>query len=297
MNCLTISEKLGFVGGDLRQIRVINGLAKSGIEVSAFGFDAKNAETIESIVKMTFGIQELTQNVKTVVMPLPYSIDGENVNAPLCSEKIPISEVLRNMPKGGCIFAGKVDGRLRTMADIYGVTLADYFCREELAVRNAVPTAEGAIQLAMENTPHTINGSECLIIGNGRIGKILAKMLCGIGAFVTVAARKQRDLAQIVAFGGEAVPMWGLRDYIGKFDIIFNTAPALVLDEGMLTRVRRHCLILDLASKPGGVDFSAAERLGLRAISALSLPGRVAPDTAGDIIKDTILNMLEEMKG
>lgn len=296
MNCLTISEKLGFVGGDLRQIRVINGLAKSGIEVIVFGFDAKEAEKIESIAKRSSTLQDLVKNAKTIVLPLPYSVDGENVNAPFLSEKIRVSEVVRSMPKGGTILAGKADERLRTMADICGVRVVDYFCREELAVRNAVPTAEGAIQLAMENTPHTLHGSECLIIGNGRIGKLLAKMLGGIGAFVTVAARKKKDLAQIVAFGAEAVPMWELHDYIGKFDIIFNTAPALVLDEGLLERVRKHCLILDLASKPGGVDFSAAERLGVSAIPALSLPGKVAPDTAGDIIRDTILNMLEEMK-
>ena len=121
-------------------------------------------------------------------------------------------------------------------------------------------------------------------------------MLCGIGAKVTVSARKRKDLAQISAFGYEGVPIWELHDYIGKFDIIFNTVPSMILDRDLLTKVHRHCLIIDLASKPGGVDFAAAHEAGLKTVHALSLPGKVAPDTAGDIIKDTILNILDEMK-
>ena len=47
---------------------------------------------------------------------------------------------------------------------------------------------------------------------------------------------------------------------------------------------------------PTGVDFAAAQQSGLNVIWALSLPGKVAPRTAGNIIKDTILNMIHEME-
>ena len=79
-----------------------------------------------------------------------------------------------------------------------------------------------------------------------------------------------------------------------KFDIIFNTIPALVLNRNELIKIRNDALVIDLASKPGGVDFDAAKELGIRVIWALSLPGRVAPVTAGIIIKDTIINMMRE---
>ena len=68
---------------------------------------------------------------------------------------------------------------------------------EELAVLNSISTAEGAIQIAMEETNHTLHDSNILILGFGRIGKVLAKMLNAIGANVYCEARKNEDLAWI----------------------------------------------------------------------------------------------------
>ena len=70
--------------------------------------------------------------------------------------------------------------------------------------------------------------------------------------------------------------------------------PARVLGESRLSKLKHGCLCLDLASKPGGMDFSAASKLGVKAVWALSLPGEVAPVTSGAIIRDTIYNILKE---
>ena len=79
------------------------------------------------------------------------------------------------------------------------------------------------------------------------------------------------------------------------YDLVVNTVPARVLSEKELRDLKPGCLVIDLASKPGGVDFEAATRLGVRAIWALSLPGKVAPVSAGRAIKNTIYNMLSEL--
>lgn len=163
-------------------------------------------------------------------------------------------------------------------------------------IANAVPTAEGAIEIAMTETPITIHGSKCLVTGYGKIGKILSKMLCGLGAQTYVEARKYADLAMIEGHGYEPLALGELKSRIGEFDIIFNTVPAMIFDENILKNVKKDALIIDLASKPGGVDFEAAKELGVRVIWALSLPGKVAPTTSGAIIKDTIMNMLKEME-
>lgn len=289
-----LADKIVFIGGDLRQIRAINQMSKSGKHVCVFGFNSENTDKFYDDVEIIEFLGDIKKECCAVVLPLPYSTDGENINAPFSKTDIPIAEVIKLIPPKALLLAGKCDERIKTMAEIYELKIVDYFCREELMVLNAVPTAEGAIQLAMEETTKTIHGSKCLVIGNGRIGKILSKMLSGIGASVTVAARKRKDLAQISSFGYGNMPMWNLHSEIERFDIIFNTVPYMILDYDMLSRVKRKCLIIDLASKPGGVDFSAAQRMGLKVIWALSLPGKVAPDTAGDIIKDTILNILEE---
>lgn len=139
----------------------------------------------------------------------------------------------------------------------------------------------------------TINGSRCLITGFGRIGKVLAKMLYGLGADVYVSARKKEDLAWIELLGYTAVDNSEITEF-GSFNLIFNTVPSMVLDAQVLAKIAQDALVIDLASMPGGVDFDSARRMGILTAHALSLPGKVAPKTSGEIIKNTIFNMLEE---
>ena len=238
----------------------------------------------------------IDDNYDAVVLPLPYSNDGKNINTPLFKQTIPVSEVFGNLSSKTRILAGRCDAKIKSIADDHRIMLIDYLCREELAVLNGIPTAEGAIQIAMEETPYTLHSSKCLVIGNGRIGKILAKMLDGIGANVTVAARKKGDQAFAYAMGCNCCSISDLNARIDDFDIIFNTAPSMILDYHLLSKLKKNVLIIDLASKPGGVDFDEARRLGIKVIWALSLPGKVTADTAGDIISSTILNIIDEME-
>ena len=119
-------------------------------------------------------------------------------------------------------------------------------------------------------------------------------MLYGIGANVYVAARKTEDIAWINALSYRAVRLNQLDEYMDNMDFVFNTVPSLILNKERLERLHRKALVIDLASKPGGVDFKWAEELGINTIHALGLPGKVAPVTAARIIKDTIYNILEE---
>jgi len=159
---------------------------------------------------------------------------------------------------------------------------------------NALPTAEGAIQLAMEHTPHTVHASRCLVIGCGRVGKVLAQRLQGLGAHVTVSARRCSDLAWIDACGWESIRTDLLAGALDRFDLIFNTVPAPVLEEAMLRELREECLLIDLASEPGGVDPAAAKRQNRRLLRAPGLPGKVAPMSAAAAVRDSIYHILEE---
>lgn len=296
MKAENTSPKLLFVGGDLRQIRAVNRVAENGAEVSVLGFDETDSEKFSERVCLVDGIENIDNDYCAVILPLPYTVDSKNVNTMGGKYKIEISELLKKLSPNTAVLAGKCDRYIIKTTENLGLTAVDYFEREELQVLNAIPTAEGAIQIAMEEVPYTLHSSKCLIIGNGRIGKLLAKMLDGIGAEVTVAARKSRDRAQAFSFGIKSLSIAELYEKIGGFDIIFNTVPSLILDTDMLTRTGRSTLIIDLASRPGGVDFEAAHKMGIKVIWALSLPGKVAPDTAGDIIGKTILNILDELE-
>jgi dipicolinate synthase subunit A len=147
----------------------------------------------------------------------------------------------------------------------------------------------------MEEMPITLHDSACIILGFGRIGKILAKMLNGLGANVYVEARKYEDIAWIKSYGYKPVLLKDIDSIISKADAIFNTIPSIILDESKLKLINKDCLIIDLASKPGGVDFEKAKEIGVKAIWALSLPGKVAPITAAKFIKETVFNIIGEL--
>ena len=144
--------------------------------------------------------------------------------------------------------------------------------KEELAILNAISTAEGTIELAIFNTDKIIHGSKCLILGFGRIGKVLAKKLDGLNVKVTCAARKNEDFAWIEANGYNMTNINNIGQNLSEYDIIINTVPHLILDKEKLEYIRKDCLLIDLASKPGGIDFIEAENKGLKTIWALALP-------------------------
>ncbi|MBQ8248373.1 MAG: dipicolinate synthase subunit DpsA [Clostridia bacterium] len=324
--------KLAVIGGDARQLIAASEFRAAGYDVSLYGFDkndtpSTNAGTHVSVVdslccsSSSAGLHELLHNLadgtvsdcgkvcKTaeeavfgsdaVILPLPVSSDGEHISMPLADGcKLTIEKLCTMMSNNGTMLlcGGKLPKKAVSLCEAYGISVFDYYERDEFAIANAVPTAEGAIEIAMHETPTTINESKALVIGYGRIGKVLARLLDSLGARVTVSARKASDLAWIRAYGYDVAVTQKLAQVLSeqKFDMIFNTVPHKVLGKGELEAIGKHGLIIDLASKPGGVDITAAEELGMNIIWALSLPGKVAPVTSGRIIADTVLACLEK---
>lgn len=289
-----IMRELCFIGGDKRQIRVINNMAKFCPHIKIYGFDKAEEELSENVT-LCDSLREAIENAEAVILPLPYTKGREMINAPFSAEEIHTGDVLRNMNEGQLLLLGKADEGINAIASLCKIKSIDYLEREELAILNAIPTAEGAIEIAMRETPYALSLSQCLILGNGKIGKVLSKMLSGLGAKVTVCVRKYKDKAYCKSMGIDSIFFSELGDRIGEYDVIFNTAPALVIGYRMLQKIRKESLIIDLASKPGGVDFETAEQMGKKVIWALSLPGEVAPETAGDFISETLINIMEEM--
>ena len=181
----------------------------------------------------------------------------------------------------------------RKLGELKGAKLFDYAARDDFAVLNAVPTAEGALECAMSAYEGTIAGSRALVVGFGRIGKVLARLLKAVGADVTVSARNTTDAAYIRALGYRFVNTEELREIRG-YDLVFNTVPARIFNEELLKNTDRHTLLTDLASLPGGVDFEAASALRIDAQRALSLPGKCAPESAGIILGQTVHSILHD---
>ena len=278
------------VGGDLRQVRLAELLLEDGHRVQTYAMEQRPEGGVLTGTDTLRGIEE----ADCVVLPLPLMAEEGILNTRLSDRKVPLSLIFQALRPGQIVCGGKAAPQVLEMAKRAGVLFLDYFAREELEIANAIPTAEGAIQIAMEELPTTLYGARVLIIGYGRLGKVLAHRLQGLGARVTVAARSYRDLAWIQAYGCQAERTDALDGWLGGYDLVINTAPARVLDRARLNDLDEGCLVIDLASKPGGVDFEGAAQLGVKVIWALSLPGKVAPVTSGTIIRDTIYHMLQE---
>lgn len=279
------------IGGDLRQAKLAQLLRSDGHAVHTFGLENVPEDAWEGEETLT-GVER----ADCVILPLPVTGDGIVLNAPFAREEIKVERVLDALCSEQLICGGRVDEQTLSMAKARGLILHDYFSREELAVANAVPTVEGAIQIAMEELPITVHGSRILVIGYGRIGRMLAHRFQALGARVSVAARKWTDLAWVEAFGYGVEQTDQLDGWLCGYDLIVNTVPVRVLGEDRLGELKQGCLVIDLASKPGGVDLQAAGRLAVKVIWALSLPGKVAPVTAGKAILNTVYNILREQE-
>lgn len=278
-------------GGDLRQVHLARLLSLDGHTVHTYALSPPSGSDPEVIPEQTLAQIHLAD---CVLLPLPVSKCHELLHAPLDSGIYPLPLLLDRLTPGQFLCGGRVSPSIRSLAAGRGLELRDYFSREELAIANAVPTAEGAVQLAMERLPITIHGAHVLVLGFGRVGRVTAQRFQALGAKTSVAARRQEQLAWARAEGLDAQRLDGIEDYLCGYDLIINTIPAPVFGLSQLENARPDCLILDLASAPGGVDLEAAQRLGRTVLPALSLPGKVAPATAGAAIRDTVYHMLEE---
>jgi dipicolinate synthase subunit A len=281
-------------GGDLRYITLADKLAESPDNaVFAVGFDAGAYSGDKS--RIIESLKTHTKRADCLILPIPATVDGINVNAPFFSQNLPINELLPFIKTGGKVFAAKLPIELTTLFEAAGFEVIDYSLREDFAVMNAVATSEGAIQVAMEKLPCTLSTRNILVLGMGRIAKTLLKMLRAFSPSVTAAARKTSDIAWAEILGGQGVHLTDLFENapaLAEYDLIFNTVPNMILSEEKLRKLNKNALIIDLASRPGGVDFEAAKRLGIKTEWALSIPGKVAPVTSGCVIAQTITNIL-----
>jgi len=286
---ISLIKNIAVIGGDLRIVKLVGMLEKENYVVKTYGLEDAPEVSIKCDT-----IEECINDADIVIGPLPLSSNGEHINTPFSENKLGLEELLSKL-EGKTFIAGSIKPEVYEMATKNNITILDIIKREELAVLNAISTAEGAIQIAITETPKNLHGNNVLVLGFGRIGKILSKMLDGIGAKVSCEARKTTDLAWIKAYGYEPINLVELKQHIHKFDIIINTIPYVVLNKEMLQEVKKDALIIDLASNPGGVDRNAVKELDLKFKWALSLPGKVSPVTSAEFMKETLINMFKEI--
>ena len=257
------------IGGDRRSFYAAKRLKEYGFQTKIFGL--KNEKTYRPSEDI---------EADAILLPVPLSRDGIRLFAPESSEDILISDVLASVSENALIFAGGIGG-------IEDKRITDYAKREDFALLNAVPTAEGALMLALQNGKITVCVMSVAVIGFGKVAS-------AVGAEITVFARKEQARAEAHILGYTAKPLSALAECADEYPWIINTVPSKIFDKNILLRIRKDALLMELASAPYGVDFKEAEGLGVRTMLASGLPGKYFPETAGYAVAETVLNVLRE---
>lgn len=277
------------IGGDKRMAYMAEAFLEKGMQVILYGLD----DEICKGCKQADSLKEALDFAQIILAPLPLCKDGKYLTAKKKEEDLTIDCLMNNLKEKHLFFAGCIPEELKQFGSAQDIFMYDYMENEELTIFNTIATAEGAILEALLSYPGNLHGSRCLVTGFGRCAKTLAFKLQGLGAKVTICARKPSALAEAETYGYEAVNLSDINLKLRESDLIFNTVPNLILAKKQLLGVRKETVLLDIASAPGGIDYKEAEKRGLTARLCLGLPGKYAPKVSGEAMAKMIL---EEVK-
>lgn len=288
--------KYGILGGDFRNVELVKLLAKQKNIVYTYGLEKEIQKLESKNIIICDDIEEL-QDTNIVITAIPLSKDNININMPLniYGKECKIDEALKIMEKK-LVFTGSVSSEILRKFKLYNIEVLDIMKNEEFAVLNAIPTAEETIKIIISNTKKIIHNSNCLIMGYGRIGKVLAKKLNSLSVKVECLVSDNIEKTWCRAYGYNYIEFENIKnksELLKKYDIIINTIPKIILTDEP-KEIRKDTLIIDLASKPYGIDRNIVKQENLNFIEALGLPGKSAPITVAENMYEVIKNIVLE---
>ena len=276
--------KIAVIGGDKRQVYLAQILAARGYDVAACGL----CENVHGErIRETTALSEALEQADAVVCPVPFLRSGK-ITGSYEAVDMNTETLFGKMPGPTEIFAGNIPDNIRGYAEKQGHKVYDMMQEEQVASMNAVATAEGAVAEAITRSPVNLTKSRCLILGYGRCGSALTRLLKAFFCQVFVLEKDRMKAANASVLADGIVSLEELADAMESVDFIFNTAPEMILTEERLRHVGKKAWILDIASAPGGVDYRAAETLAVNAVLLPGLPGRYSPWSSAEILADFI---------
>ncbi|WP_017727365.1 dipicolinic acid synthetase subunit A [Halalkalibacterium ligniniphilum] len=283
------------MGGDARQLEIIRKLSTLDAKISLIGFEQLDDGFI-GVTKRK--VDELEWDaVDAILLPISGTDGKGEVETIFSNEKIRLTdEQVKKTPKHCILYSGISNHYLDACVNKTKRKLVKLMERDDVAIYNSIPTAEGTVMMAIQHTDFTIHGANVAVLGLGRVGMSVARTFAVLGAKVKVAARDSHHLARITEMGLIPIHTSSLITELKDVDLCINTIPAPIITANVLAEMPTHCFIIDLASKPGGTDFRYAEKRGMKALLAPGLPGIVAPKTAGKILADVLTKLLDEEK-
>ena len=281
-----------FVGGDARHLEMMEQLILADADVYAIGFEGAKDQL--SDVNFIHAEQVYKQELSAVVLPIT-GLDQDGYAEAHYAEESPhlTKDWFNELPDDCFLFTGIMTPYLKELEAFKGM-IVPLFERDDVAIYNSIPTAEGTLMLAIQYTDFTIHDSNIMILGFGRVGKTLVHSFKGLGANVSVSSRSTIDLARIFEYNCKPIPLEQLDVNLQDCNLLINTIPDVVVTPTIIRALPENSMIIDLASKPGGVDCRYSKRIGVKEIQAQGLPGIVAPKSAGKILAHVVHHILNE---
>ncbi|RYL95295.1 dipicolinic acid synthetase subunit A [Sporolactobacillus sp. THM7-4] len=281
------------LGGDARQIEVIDKLNALDARLSLVGFDQLNRNFNGA---MKVNMEEIRpREVDSLILPVSGTNKDGFVETTFSNQPIQLTkDWLEETPEYCTIYSGISTPYLDKLSSDTNRAVVKLFERDDVAIFNSIPTVEGTIMMVIQHTDITIHHANVIILGLGRTGMSLVRAFSALGAHVKVGARRPEHLARAFEMGVEAFYIKDLEKQVHDTEICINTIPAMVLTSRVLSNMPASSFIMDVASLPGGTDFLYAKKRGIKAIITPGLPGLVAPKTAGRIIAKVLADLLLE---
>lgn len=283
------------IGGDLRQVYLAEELVNLRNRVIYYAL-IKSPKQLPntSFPTKTSSLETAIASARCIICPIPFSRDGLYLNQNAIEEPVPLDDLLDILKPEQAFFAGNIPAEFETTASKKGVFIYDFMKNNSLALFNTIATAEGAICEAIQKSPRNLHHSKCAVLGYGRCGRTITSYLKGTFCNVSVFSRDTDELALAGTIADNTISLCELKKHVNKFDFIFNTIPAKILTDNILHKTKPSVTIIDIASAPGGVDYEAAQKLGINASLCLGLPGKYSPYSCAKAIINVIENNLKE---
>src|ERR1700686_5526550 len=270
---------IGMLGGDKREQEIARLAAATGAQVRAHGFPWPE--------RGIAGVQQLSdptavlKDARFALFPIPGIAASGALFAPAAAAPIiPDRAMLAGMAPRAHIILGWADANLEANAEALSIKLHEYEWVRSLMLKRTPAIIEGLLKIVIENTAITIHDANACVVGQGTLGAVLARYLVALGAHTHVAARNPEQRAAAYVAGATPHTLDELPALAHRLDMGFSTVPSRVVGADILERLPKSAFLVDLAAPPGGIDFEAAQRLGLKAIWGRGLGSR-APVTVG----------------
>jgi len=283
------NNHIGVIGGDKRQYHICRLLAEMGMKVISIGVEMEGA-VFENVTNAS-SLKDVMEQCSLIIGPIPFSRDGVYITSGTYPD-LEIYELNALIHSNHIITGGNINQKIIDNVVEQKGKYFDFMKDDEIAVKNAIATAEGTIAEAIRLSERNLFQSNCLVLGYGRCAKALALRLKAFGAKVTIAARSEEQRIQAEKDSMNSIHIDDIEDILSEVDFIFNTIPAMILTCPLISICKDHAIIIDIASKPGGTDFEQCKKRGIKSVLALGLPGKYSPRTSAEILVDSISHLL-----